>query len=78
MKTERRGIGEKLRELRKHRRLTLAMLGKRTGYSLSALSKMENGRLGVTYDKLTKLAVALDAERRRVAFMYTPDLPADS
>ncbi len=62
MNTEGHGIGEKLRELRKHRRLTLAMLGKRTGYSVSALSKMENGRLGVSYDKLTRLAVALDTD----------------
>jgi len=62
MKDERSGIGEKLRELRKSKRLTLAALGKRTGYSVSALSKMENERLGITYDKLTKLAVALDVD----------------
>jgi transcriptional regulator with XRE-family HTH domain len=61
-KTERRGIGEKLRSLRKHRRLTLEALGKRTGYSVSALSKMENERLGLTYDKLARLAVALEAD----------------
>jgi transcriptional regulator with XRE-family HTH domain len=62
MKDERSGIGEKLRQLRKSKRLTLAALGKRTGYSVSALSKMENERLGITYDKLTKLAVALDVD----------------
>ena len=59
---ERRGIGEKLRALRKHRRLTLRELSKRTGYSVSALSKMENERLGLTYDKLARLAVALEAD----------------
>lgn len=56
------GIGAKLRKLRKAKRLTLAAVGKRTGYSVSALSKMENERLGITYDKLTKLAVALDVD----------------
>ena len=59
---ERSGIGEKLREVRKSKRLTLAAVGKRSGYSVSALSKMENERLGITYDKLTKLAVALDVD----------------
>jgi transcriptional regulator with XRE-family HTH domain len=59
---ERSGIGEKLREVRKSKRLTLAAVGKRSGYSVSALSKMENERLGITYDKLTKLAVALGVD----------------
>jgi transcriptional regulator with XRE-family HTH domain len=62
MKSERDGIGARLRELRKGHRLTLAMLGKRTGYSVSVLSKMETGRLGVSYDKLTRLAAALDTD----------------
>ncbi|MBS0422754.1 MAG: helix-turn-helix transcriptional regulator [Proteobacteria bacterium] len=56
------GIGAKLRALRKHRRLTLGALGKRTGYSVSALSKMENDRLGFSYDKLYRLAVALEVD----------------
>jgi transcriptional regulator with XRE-family HTH domain len=59
---ERLGIGEKLRSLRKHRRLTLGALSKRAGYSVSALSKMENERLGLTYDKLARLAVALEVD----------------
>jgi transcriptional regulator with XRE-family HTH domain len=62
VKAERRGIGEKLHELRKSKRLTLAELSKRSGYSVSALSKMENERLGITYDKLTNLAAALDVD----------------
>jgi transcriptional regulator with XRE-family HTH domain len=57
-----RGIGEKLRALRKHRRLTLGNLSERTGYSVSALSKMENERLGLTYDKLTRLAAAFQID----------------
>ena len=62
VKAERSGIGEKLRDLRKSKGLTLESLGERTGYSVSALSKMENERLGITYDKLTNLAVALDVD----------------
>lgn len=62
MRGESHSIGARLRVLRKHRRLTLAMLGKRTGYSVSALSKMENDRLGLSYDKLYRLAVALEVD----------------
>ena len=62
MRAESHGIGARLRVLRKHRRLTLGMLGKRSGYSASALSKMENDRLGLSYDKLYRLAVALDVD----------------
>jgi len=58
----RRGIGAKLRSLRLHRRLTLEELSKRTGYSISALSKMENERLGLSYDKLARLAVAFEVD----------------
>jgi len=74
MKAERRGIGEKLRALRKHRRLTLGMLGKRTGYSVSALSKMENERLGLTYDKLARLAVALEVD---LSTLFTDDVQVE-
>jgi transcriptional regulator with XRE-family HTH domain len=70
MQAKRRGIGEKLRVLRKQRGLTLEHLGRRTGYSVSALSKMENGRLGLTYDKLTRLAVALEVD---MSSLFTDD-----
>jgi len=59
---ERPRIGEKLRSLRKYRRLTLRALSKRAGYSVSVLSKMENERLGLSYDKLARLAVALEVD----------------
>jgi transcriptional regulator with XRE-family HTH domain len=72
--SERRGIGEKLRSLRKHRRLTLAELSKRTDYSVSALSKMENERLGLTYDKLARLAVALEVD---MSTLFTDAAPVE-
>jgi transcriptional regulator with XRE-family HTH domain len=71
---ERRGIGEKLRALRKHRRLTLGDLSKRTGYSVSALSKMENERLGLTYDKLARLAVAFEVD---MSTLFTDAAPIE-
>ena len=59
---ERPRIGKRLKSLRKYRRLTLGALSKRAGYSVSALSKMENERLGLSYDKLARLAVALEVD----------------
>jgi transcriptional regulator with XRE-family HTH domain len=73
-KSERLGIGEKLRSLRKHRRLTLGALSKRAGYSVSALSKMENERLGLTYDKLARLAIALEVD---MSTLFTDKEPAE-
>jgi transcriptional regulator with XRE-family HTH domain len=71
---ERRGIGEKLRALRKYRGLTLAGLGKRTGYSVSALSKMENELLSLTYDKLARLAIALEVD---MSTLFTDSPPVE-
>jgi transcriptional regulator with XRE-family HTH domain len=56
------GVGERLRELRRKRHLTLAQVGKLSGYSASALSKMENEHLGISYDKLAKLAIAFKVD----------------
>jgi transcriptional regulator with XRE-family HTH domain len=79
MESARSGIGRRLRETRKQRGLTLKALGKRTGYSASALSKMENERLGLTYDKLTALAIALDVDLSDLFSDSTPRaLPAAS
>lgn len=61
-KIDQGGLGPKLRRLRKERGLTLDAMAKRTGYSASALSKMETEQLGLTYDKLTRIAGALDVE----------------
>ncbi len=71
---ERRGIGEKLRALRKHRRLTLEELSKRTGYSVSALSKMENERIGLTYDKLARFAIAFEVD---MSTLFTDGAPIE-
>ena len=71
---ERRGIGQKLRTLRKYRGLTLVELGKRTGYSVSALSKMENELLGLTYDKLARLAIALEVD---MSTLFTDSPPME-
>lgn len=66
--------GARLRKLRKNRGMTLADLAERTGFSTSALSKMETERLGLTYDKLTRLCEALGVEVGSL-FVDRPQLP---
>ena len=55
-------LGNKLRVLRGTARLTLQQLSKRTGISVSTLSKIENGQLSPTYEKIAALALGLQVE----------------
>ena len=55
-------LGNKLRVLRGTARLTLQQLSKRTGISVSTLSKIENGQLSPTYEKIAALASGLQVE----------------
>ena len=55
-------LGEALRALRKRRGDSLADVSQQTGISISALSKVENGRLSLTYDKLMMLSEGLDVD----------------
>ncbi|GIF76157.1 helix-turn-helix domain-containing protein [Asanoa siamensis] len=61
---EAREVGERLRALRKQRRITLADLSETTGISISTLSRLEAGRRKPTLELLLPLArahqVALD------------------
>lgn len=55
-------LGERLRQLRKHRQLTLKALSERSGVALSTLSKIELGQISVSYEKLAATARALGAD----------------
>ena len=57
--TERPTLGRILKELRTHRNLTLRGMSERTGIPVSTLSKVENDRLTLTYDKLAQLSQKL-------------------
>ena len=52
-------IGAHMRDLRKRRKMTLEQLSERTGISVSSLSRIENTRLGMTIEKIDKVADAL-------------------
>ncbi|WP_040481879.1 helix-turn-helix domain-containing protein [Luminiphilus syltensis] len=53
-------VGERLRELRKQRKLTLEALSEKSGISISSLSRIENTRLSLNVEKIHTLAEALD------------------
>lgn len=50
------GVGGRLREVRRSRRMTLADLSARTSLSASTLSRLENGRMRPTLEQLLPLA----------------------
>lgn len=49
-------LGTRLRQMRKARHYTLTDLAARSGVAVSTLSKIENGPLSPTFDKVLRLA----------------------
>ncbi|RDZ26372.1 helix-turn-helix domain-containing protein [Lysobacter silvisoli] len=54
--------GDTLRALRARRGWTLAELSERTGLPISTLSKVENNRMSLTYDKLSRISRGLEVD----------------
>jgi transcriptional regulator with XRE-family HTH domain len=54
--------GTMLKNLRVGRGWKLSDLAERTGLQVSTLSKMENGKVALTYDKLAQISKALDVD----------------
>ena len=55
-------LAEALRRLRTQARLTLQQLSDRSSISVSTLSKIENGQLSPTYEKIAALAIGLGVD----------------
>ena len=60
--TNRARLGAALRQLRREKSLTLAEVSQRTGFSVPTLSKVENDRLSLSYDKLIRLSEGLGVD----------------
>lgn len=56
---EKSRLGAAVRSLRRQRGWTLAELSRRSGFSVPTLSKVENDRLSLSYDKLIRLSEGL-------------------
>ncbi len=61
--------GSALRGLRKNRQWTLADVSARTGLPVSTLSKIENGKMSLSYDKLARLSAGLEVD---IAQLFEP------
>ena len=57
--SDRPTLGRILKDLRNHRNWTLREMSERSGIPVSTLSKVENDRLTLTYDKLAQLSQKL-------------------
>lgn len=65
-------LGQCLKAARQTRGLTLKQVAERTGMALSTLSKVENGLMSLTYDKLLQLTAGLKME---IAELFNPAHP---
>ncbi|MGY4507269.1 transcriptional regulator with XRE-family HTH domain [Bradyrhizobium sp. USDA 3650] len=65
-------LGQCLKAARQARGLTLKQVAERTGMALSTLSKVENGLMSLTYDKLLQLTSGLKME---IAELFNPVPP---
>jgi len=65
-------LGQCLRAARQARGLTLKQVAERTGMALSTLSKVENGLMSLTYDKLLQLTAGLKMD---IAELFSPAVP---
>jgi transcriptional regulator with XRE-family HTH domain len=65
--------GAMLKKLRIQRGWTLKEVSRRTGYPVSTLSKIENDKVSLTYDKLTRMSAALEVD---FSSLFGPQEPA--
>ncbi|NIB38453.1 helix-turn-helix domain-containing protein [Pseudomaricurvus alkylphenolicus] len=75
--------GERIKELRKQKKITLAKLSEQTGLSASSLSRIENTLLSLTNEKMLKISEALGVEISEIVpakapATAAPDLPSNS
>src|SRR6185312_13630626 len=77
-RTPRDGVarpGMALKRLRLERNWTLAEVSRRTGLPVSTLSKVENNKLSLSYDKLVRICQGLDID---IAQLFASDLGSGS
>src|SRR5690606_20644212 len=55
-------LGAVLKELRRANGWTLADVSERTGFNVATLSKVENGRVSLSYEKLIRLSEGLGVD----------------
>jgi transcriptional regulator with XRE-family HTH domain len=66
---DRSRLGAALKALRRKKGWTLAEVSRRTGFSVPTLSKVENDKLSLSYDKLIRVSEGLEVD---IAQLFTP------
>lgn len=64
-------LGESLRRIRKERGMTLSEAGEKSGMPMSTISKIENNKMSLSYDKLLRMCKALEIDISQL-FSGTP------
>lgn len=64
-------LGESLRRIRKERGMTLSEAGEKSGMPMSTISKIENNKMSLSYDKLVRICNALEIDISQL-FSSTP------
>jgi transcriptional regulator with XRE-family HTH domain len=72
VRTRSLNLARHVRALRVKASMTLKGLSERSGISISALSKLENGQLSPTYENIIRLARGLDTD---IAGLFSDDAP---
>jgi transcriptional regulator with XRE-family HTH domain len=67
--------GAMLKALRLRKGWTLAEVSRRTGLPVSTLSKVENDKMSLTYDKLARISTGLEVD---IGVLFAPDAPSAS
>ena len=67
---DRASLGERLRQIRKEQGRTLEEVAKRSGLATSTVSKVERGRMSLTYDRFMQLAEGLGVD---ISELFTPE-----
>jgi transcriptional regulator with XRE-family HTH domain len=66
-------LGESLRRIRKERGMTLIEAGEKSGMPMSTISKIENNKMSLSYDKLLRICKALEIDLSEL-FSGTPTI----
>ena len=66
---DRTRLGAALKALRLQKGWTLAEVSRRTGFSVPTLSKVENDKLSLTYDKLIRVSEGMEVD---ISQLFTP------
>ena len=68
-------FSSRLKQLRKERKITQEQLSNSVGVDISTVKRWERGEFGPDFEKLVKIAMALDVP---VSWLFVPETPESS